>query len=158
MPNGFAEAQRNSTGLLTAVERRVLLALAHHLFDLLGRLPAVLPSTSLLAPTLLRHHSPPVRYLAMLSRLCLLRLHRNVLEPAAYREQNQGPKRGSRHGTRQVPPRLAVWPRWHRAEHRHDQHDKQNRDHIASFSAKQGTGRKLASGTSAYLMEGSDGR
>jgi phosphatidylglycerophosphate synthase len=31
MPNGFVEAQRNSTGLLTAVERRVLLWLAHRL-------------------------------------------------------------------------------------------------------------------------------
>jgi archaetidylinositol phosphate synthase len=31
MPNGFVEAQRNSTGLLTAVERRVLLWLARRL-------------------------------------------------------------------------------------------------------------------------------
>jgi archaetidylinositol phosphate synthase len=31
MPNGFVEAQRNSTGLLTAVERRVLLWLANRL-------------------------------------------------------------------------------------------------------------------------------
>ena len=31
MPDGFVEAQRNSTGLLTAVERRVLLWLAHRL-------------------------------------------------------------------------------------------------------------------------------
>ena len=31
MPNGFVEAQRNSTGLLTAVERRVLLWIAHRL-------------------------------------------------------------------------------------------------------------------------------
>ena len=31
MPNGFVEAQRNSTGLLTAVERRVLIWLAHRL-------------------------------------------------------------------------------------------------------------------------------
>jgi archaetidylinositol phosphate synthase len=31
MPNGFVEAQRNSTGLLTAVERRALLWLAHRL-------------------------------------------------------------------------------------------------------------------------------
>jgi archaetidylinositol phosphate synthase len=31
MPNGFVEAQRNSTGLLTAVERRVLLWLATRL-------------------------------------------------------------------------------------------------------------------------------
>ena len=31
MSNGFIEAQRNSTGLLTAVERRVLLALAHRM-------------------------------------------------------------------------------------------------------------------------------
>ena len=31
MPNGFAEAQRNSTGLLTAIERRVLLQLAHRM-------------------------------------------------------------------------------------------------------------------------------
>jgi archaetidylinositol phosphate synthase len=31
MPNGFVEAHRNSTGLLTAVERRVLLWLAHRL-------------------------------------------------------------------------------------------------------------------------------
>ena len=31
MPNGFVEAQRNSTGLLTAIERRVLLWIAHRL-------------------------------------------------------------------------------------------------------------------------------
>jgi archaetidylinositol phosphate synthase len=31
MPNGFVEAQRNSTGLLTGIERRVLLWLAHRL-------------------------------------------------------------------------------------------------------------------------------
>jgi archaetidylinositol phosphate synthase len=31
MPNGFVEAQRNSTGLLTAVERRVLIWLAHRM-------------------------------------------------------------------------------------------------------------------------------
>jgi phosphatidylglycerophosphate synthase len=31
MPNGFVEAQRNSTGLLTTLERRVLLWLAHRL-------------------------------------------------------------------------------------------------------------------------------
>ena len=31
MPDGFVEAQRNSTGLLTAIERRVLLWLAHRL-------------------------------------------------------------------------------------------------------------------------------
>jgi archaetidylinositol phosphate synthase len=31
MPNGFVEAQRNSTGLLTAIERRVLVWLAHRM-------------------------------------------------------------------------------------------------------------------------------
>ena len=31
MPNGFVEAQRNSTGLLTTVERRVLIWLAHRM-------------------------------------------------------------------------------------------------------------------------------
>ena len=31
MPNGFVEAQRNSTGLLTTVERRALLWLAHRM-------------------------------------------------------------------------------------------------------------------------------
>jgi len=42
MPNGFVEAQRNSTGLLTAVERRVLLWLA-------PRLPARVNSDHLTA-------------------------------------------------------------------------------------------------------------
>ena len=42
MANAFIEAQRNSTGLLTAVERRVLLALA-------GRMPAAVNSDHLTA-------------------------------------------------------------------------------------------------------------
>ena len=42
MPNAFIEAQRNSTGLLTAVERRVLVWLAH-------RLPARINSDHLTA-------------------------------------------------------------------------------------------------------------
>jgi phosphatidylglycerophosphate synthase len=42
MPNGFIEAQRHSTGLLTAVERRVLVWLAH-------RLPARIHSDHLTA-------------------------------------------------------------------------------------------------------------
>jgi phosphatidylglycerophosphate synthase len=46
MPDGFVEAQRNSTGLLTAVERRVLLWLAH-------RLPARVNSDHLTALGLL---------------------------------------------------------------------------------------------------------
>ena len=46
MPEGFVEAQRNSTGLLTAIERRVLLWLAH-------RVPARINSDHLTAIALL---------------------------------------------------------------------------------------------------------
>src|SRR5687767_7842902 len=68
----------------SAAAQRSALALAHDLLDLLGCLLAVFATA-----TFLRHQSPPVRYLATLSRLWFL-------QTAADREQDEDAQRQSR--------------------------------------------------------------
>src|SRR5687767_3819097 len=70
-PAGFGQADGDclfpAGDLLpgAAAPKRSAFPLAHRFFDFLRRLLAVLSTT-----TLLRHQSPPVRYLAIVSRLC----------------------------------------------------------------------------------------